>query len=309
MILTIGTRASLLALWQARRVQSLLVQAHPGIEVKLLEITTQGDRITDRPLSAVGGKGLFVKEIEHALLDGHADLAVHSSKDMPSELPPGLVLSTFLPRADPRDVLVCREPGLTLDTLPQGARVGTSSLRRRAQLLAQRPDLQVITLRGNLDTRLAKVARAQDGLDAAVLAKAGIDRLERTEAISEVLSTERFLPAVGQGAIVIERRQDDSDTARALEPLHHAETAIAVRAERAFLSLLEGSCHVPLAGYAQVDGDHLSLRGFVGSLDGTERIEAELSGSISDPEALGRLLGQQLLDRGARRLMDAAEAS
>jgi hydroxymethylbilane synthase len=284
-----------LARWQAEHVQARLRGL--GHEVEIVIITTTGDRIQDRRLEAVGGKGAFLKEIEEALLAREVDLAVHSLKDVPTELPDGLHLVAMLERADPRDVLL--SAGATLDTLPAGARVGTTSLRRRAQVLARRPDLDLQDLRGNVDTRIRKL---REGVfDAILLARAGLVRLGREGEATEVLEPEVILPAPGQGAIALECRIDDADTASAVAPLHHEPTAREVTAERAFLAALHGGCNVPLGAHAVVRGDGLYLRGLVAREDGSSVIRGERLGG--EPITLGASLADDLLVRGAGALL------
>jgi hydroxymethylbilane synthase len=288
----------MLALWQAEHVQSRLTAL--GHEVAIQVITTTGDRIQDRRLEAVGGKGAFLKEIEEALLAGQVDLAVHSLKDVPTALPDGLHLVALLERADPRDALL--STGARLRELPTGARIGTTSLRRRAQLLALRPDLDVQDLRGNVDTR---IRRLREGLfDAILLARAGLVRLGREGEVTEVLEPEVLLPAPGQGAIAIECRRGDASTAAAVAPLHHEATARAVTAERAFLAALHGGCNVPLGAHAAVgdgDGDALRLSALVAREDGSSMVRGERQGK--DPVALGKGLAEDLLARGAADLL------
>jgi hydroxymethylbilane synthase len=295
-VIRIGSRGSALALWQAEHVKARLREL--GHEATITVITTTGDRVLDRRLENVGGKGAFLKEIEEALLARDVDLAVHSLKDVPVALPDGLRLCAFLERADPRDVLVSAS-GRLLDELPSGARIGTTSLRRQAQLRALRPQLVVADLRGNVDTRLRKLGEGQ--YDAILLAKAGITRLGRQDEITEVLEPERLLPAPGQGAIVLECRVGDGAVAAAVAPLHHEPTARAVGAERAFLRALGGGCNVPLGAYAAPDGAGLWLRALVARADGSALVRAERRGD--DAEALGRALAEELLSRGARELL------
>ncbi len=305
----IATRGSKLALWQAEHIKACLRANEPGLAVELVILKTTGDKILDRPLSEVGGKGLFVKEIEEALLDGRADVAVHSMKDLPAELAPGLALAAVPEREDPRDALLVR-PGLgarDLDGLPHGARVGTSSLRRVCALKARRPDLDVQTLRGNVDTRLRKVQEGQ--LDAIVLAVAGLKRLGFAEHITAVLDLDVSLSAIGQGALAIETREDDAGTRARVARLDHRPTAIATAAERAFLARLSGSCRTPLAAHAVLDGDRLSLDGFVGRPDGTEVLREQMEGSAADPAALGVALAERLIARGADAILRACAAS
>jgi hydroxymethylbilane synthase len=292
----IGTRGSALALWQAEHVQARL--AALGREATLTVIVTTGDRIQDRRLEAVGGKGAFLKEIEEAMLAGEVDLAVHSLKDVPVRLPDGLRLAATLERADARDALLSRE-GARLATLAAGARVGTTSLRRRALLREARPDVHLEDLRGNVDTRIRKLREGR--YDVIVLAMAGLERLGRAGEVTEVLDPTRFVPAPGQGAIVVECREDDPDTAATAARLHHEPTARAVAAERAFLEALGGGCNVPLGAYASVDGPHVRLRAFVASPDGDGLLRGEAAGD--DPAALGRSLAQDFVERGALALM------
>jgi hydroxymethylbilane synthase len=296
----IATRQSPLALWQARHVGALLTQLHPGLEVSLVEMSTAGDRFLSAPLSTVGGKGLFVKEIEQALLDGRADLAVHSLKDMTSVLPAGLLLAAVPKREDPRDAF-CSPSGLTLDVLPQGARVGTSSLRRSCILRSARPDLEIVSLRGNVQTRLARTREL--GLAGAVLAFAGLKRLGLEAEITEVISTSRSLPAVGQGVLAIQCRTEDAEVRHLLAPLEDAATRVAVTAERAFMARLEGGCTVPLAGHATVEGSTVHLRGLVGRPDGSRVVEGERSGPVETALSLGESLAEELLSRGAGEIL------
>ena len=302
MMLRIATRGSQLALWQANHVKDALVAREPGLLVELVVLKTRGDKILDRALSEVGGKGLFVKEIEDALLDRRAQVAVHSMKDLPAELAPGLVIAAVPPREDPRDALLVR-PGLgaaSVKALPPGARVGTSSLRRLSQLKALRPDLVVEPLRGNVDTRLGRVERGD--FDAIVLACAGLRRLGHGARITAALALEESLPAVGQGALAIECRADDPTTATRLRALDDAATARAVAAERAALRRLQGGCQTPLAAHAVDAGDGaLRLRGLVASVDGATILRAERTGE--DPEALGLAVADELLGKGADRLL------
>ena len=296
----IATRQSPLALWQARHVGTLLAARHPGLEVSLVEMTTEGDRFLSAPLSAVGGKGLFVKEIEQALIDGRADVAVHSLKDMTSVLPEGLMLAALPTREDPRDAF-CGTSGLTLDTLPGSARVGTSSLRRSCILRSGRPDLDIVSLRGNVQTRLAKTREL--GLAGAVLAYAGLKRLGLEGVVTQVLPTEVSLPAVGQGVLAIQCRTDDAAVRGLLAPLEDATTRIAVTAERALLAKLEGGCTVPLAGHATVAEGTVYLRGLVGRPDGTQVVRGEVRGPVARAHELGEALADDLLSRGAADIL------
>lgn len=295
MTLRIGSRGSALALWQAEHVKARLGAL--GHDVDIVVITTTGDRVQDRRLQSVGGKGAFLKEIEEALQAGEVDLAVHSLKDVPTALPDGLRLVAILERADPRDALL--SGGAGLDALPAGARVGTTSLRRRAQVRARRPDLDVQDLRGNVDTRIRRLR--EGAFDAILLARAGLVRLGRADEATEVLEPDVILPAPGQGAIAIECRASDDRTAAAAATLDHAETARAVAAERAFLAALHGGCNVPLGAYAEPDAGGLRLRGLVAREDGTRILRGERRGS--DPQALGRALADELLAQGAAELL------
>jgi hydroxymethylbilane synthase len=291
----IGSRGSALALWQAEHVQGRLQGL--GHAVEIVVITTTGDRVQDRRLESVGGKGAFLKEIEEALLADEVDLAVHSLKDVPTTLPDGLRLTAILERADPRDVLL--SGGTRLDALPVGARVGTTSLRRRAQLHARRPDLDVQDLRGNVDTRIRRLR--EGAFDAILLARAGLVRLGRADEATEVLEPEVMLPAPGQGAIAIECRADDQATAAAVSALDHPQTARAVTAERTFLAALHGGCNVPLGAYAEPDALGLRLRGLVAREDGTRVVRGERRGD--DAGAIGRALADELLAQGAAELL------
>ena len=294
--LVVGTRGSTLALWQTGHVIERLKAGASDIDVWVERITTQGDRVRDRPLAQVGGKGLFVKEIEVALLAGEIDLAVHSLKDMPTEHPDGLVLGAILERADARDALVARDGRSTLSTLPVGARVGTSSLRRRAQLFAARPDLAVVDLRGNVDTRLRKLREGQ--YDAIVLAVAGLARLGYRATISQCLPVDTMMPAVGQGALCVEVRAGDPATQDLIGSLDHRPTHQAALAERAFLHRLAGGCQVPIGAYAEVRGDQLDLQGVVAALDGARVVRDRLVGPAVDSARLGTELAERILAAG-----------
>jgi len=291
--LRIGTRGSALALAQAHETRARLMQAHslPEDAFEIVVIKTSGDRIQDRPLSEVGGKGLFTKEIEEAMLDGRIDLAVHSSKDMPTVLPDGLILSAFLPREDVRDAFISPK-AKRLQDLPQGAVVGSSSLRRQAMIKRLRPDIDVVMYRGNVQTRLRKL---EEGVvDATLLAYAGLKRLGLAEVVTSLLEPEDFLPAVGQGAICIESRQNDDRTLTLLAAIHDAETQVRLDAERAFLAVLDGSCRTPIGGLALVDGEKISFRGTVLKPDGSEVHSVEREGPASDAVAIGREAGEAL---------------
>ncbi len=297
----IGTRGSKLALWQAEHIAAELRRVNPGMEVSLQVIKTRGDKILDVPLAKVGGKGLFVKEIELALIRQEVDLAVHSIKDVPAELAAGLELAVVPEREDPRDALVSAA-GVPLDDLRDGAVVGTSSLRRRFQLMDRRPDLQVQDLRGNVDTRLGKLDAGQ--YDAILLACAGLRRLGLAERITEALDPGRFVPAVGQGALGIEVRQEDDQIKALLAPLHHTPSATCVAAERAFLTRLGGGCQVPLAAHATLDGDHLTLDAFIGHPSGSPTFRLLDDGPAQDAEAIGLRLAESMLQQGAGEVLD-----
>ena len=299
--ITIATRESPLALWQAHFVEAELKRHHPGIEVKLLGMTSRGDQLLDKPLYKVGGKGLFVKELEKALLDERADIAVHSMKDVPMELPPGLTLGVICEREDPRDALV----GVTsFDDLPEGARLGTSSLRRSCQVMQRRPDLQIGFLRGNVNTRLAKLDAGE--FDAIILACAGLKRLGFDDRIGAAIDEDFLLPAGGQGAVGIEYRETDSRVAELLAPLAHEETSRRVIAERTVVRRLDGGCDVPIASFAVAEGDSLWLRARVGSPDGKTVIVSEARGS--EPEALGLEVADALIAKGAAEILKAARS-
>ena len=296
----IATRKSPLALWQAHFVQSRLQQLYPQLRVELLPMSTKGDKILDSPLAKVGGKGLFVKELEQAILAGDADIAVHSMKDVPVEFPDGLGLSIICERDDPRDAFVSSRFS-SMAELPAGSRVGTSSLRRQCQLRASRPDLQILDLRGNVNSRLAKLDAGE--YDAILLAAAGLKRLGLQARITTLLPPEQSLPANGQGAVGIECRLDDDELLTLLAPLEHGPTRQRVLAERAMNRALQGGCQVPIGAYAELEGDQLWLRGLVGSPDGRQILRAECRGAASDPVALGQTLAEQLLAQGAARLL------
>lgn len=298
----LGTRGSKLAVHQSEWVQAQVHALAPHVTVTLRKIQTSGDKILDVPLAKIGGKGLFVKEIEEALLSGEIDLAVHSMKDVPTELPEGLAILCVPPREDPRDALISREGRLFMD-LPLGARIGTSSLRRQSQLLHARPDLTIGMLRGNLDTRLRKLREGQ--FDAIVLAAAGLRRLAWAHEITEYLAPQISLPAIGQGALGIEGRQDDLFIHSLLSELNHAPTKIAVLAERGLLLRLQGGCQVPIAAHATVTETGMKLEGLVASVDGKELIRDTIEGTIEDPESIGIQLADRLLARGADRILQA----
>ncbi|EAX47047.1 porphobilinogen deaminase [Thermosinus carboxydivorans Nor1] len=298
--LVIGTRGSKLALWQANYIAHRLCQYHPGLEVTIKHIVTTGDKILDVPLAKIGGKGVFTKEIELAMLRGEIDLAVHSLKDMPTELPPGLTLAAITEREEPFDALISPKYG-TLDKLPHGAKVGTSSLRRRAQLLNCRPDLTVCDLRGNVDTRLRKLETEE--LDAIVLAQAGLKRLGWDDRITQQLPPDICLPAVGQGALALETRSDDSEVLALVAFLHDEDTAAAVTAERSFLNELEGGCQVPIGVYGRVENGELVLDAAILSLDGAAALKDRICGAPAAAEDLGRKLAQHMYVTGGREIL------
>ncbi|MCX8049553.1 MAG: hydroxymethylbilane synthase [Methylohalobius sp.] len=305
-IIRIATRKSPLAIWQAEHVACCLQKFHPGLRVELVSMITSGDKILDSALARVGGKGLFVKELEQAILNGQAEIAVHSMKDVPTELPAGLCIGAVLEREDPRDVLVSlRFSGL--DRLPEQARVGTSSLRRTFQLKRHFPNWQILPLRGNVGTRLEKLG--SDQFDAVVLAGAGLKRLGLEERITQWLDPELCLPAIGQGAIGVECRRDDPWINRLLAPLNHPGTAACVIAERALNARLGGSCQIPIAGYAELRAGRLYLRGRVGVPDGSRLIAAEIEGGREEAQALGYALAETLLARGADRVLQTVYGS
>ncbi|KPZ55097.1 Porphobilinogen deaminase [Pseudoalteromonas sp. P1-13-1a] len=299
-LVRIATRKSALALWQAEFVKAQLEHFHADVCVELVPMSTQGDIILDTPLAKIGGKGLFVKELEQAMLDGRADIAVHSMKDVPVEFPEGLALHTICEREDPRDAFVSNNY-TNLSELPQGAVVGTSSLRRQCQIRALRPDLVIKDLRGNVNTRLAKLDDGQ--YDAIILAAAGLLRLKMDDRIADYIEPEVSLPANGQGAVGIECRIDDEVTKALLAPLEHTQTRIRVNAERAMNRHLEGGCQVPIGAYALVDGDQVHLRGLVGAVDGSEILHDEVTGHINDAEAIGVELAKRLLAQGADKIL------
>lgn len=308
MSIRIATRKSPLALWQAEHVKAKLEHLHPGLEVELLAMTTKGDKILDAPLAKVGGKGLFVKELELSLLENRADMAVHSMKDVPMEFPAGLYLPVICEREDPRDAFVSNHYN-DLSELPAGAIVGTSSMRRQCQLREMRPDLEFRDLRGNVNTRLAKLDSGD--YDALILAAAGLLRLGFSARLSSFISPEQCLPSAGQGALGIEIREQDNVTADLIAPLYHQRTAYCVKAERAVNKKLEGGCQVPIACFAELnkaDPDLLSLKALVGSIDGTKKITAEISGLAAECERLGVAVAEELLSKGARAILDEVYA-
>ncbi|MCK4507440.1 MAG: hydroxymethylbilane synthase [Desulfuromonadales bacterium] len=298
----IGTRASALALWQAEWVKAELEKRYPEMEVTLTKIKTQGDKILDVPLAMVGGKGLFVKEIEEAMLRGEIDIAVHSMKDVPTIFPEGLALRCITEREDCRDVVILRPGVKSWKELPQGARIGTSALRRKSQLLHIRPDLQMVDIRGNVQTRLQKLT--DENLDAIILAAAGMHRLGYTKQIGEYLSVDVSIPAIGQGALGIESRIDDAEINALIDFFNHPESDWAVRAERSFLKTLEGGCQVPIACHGTVAGENLTLTGFVSDCEGVKCLKKTITGSVHDAEKMGVSLGEDLLILGAGKILN-----
>lgn len=299
--ITIGTRKSLLALWQSNYIKSCLEKEYPDCEVRLQKIVTKGDKILDVPLSKIGGKGLFTKEIETALLDGEVDLAVHSLKDMPTKLPDGLCLTAITERAVVGDAFVSNKFN-SFAELPAGAVLGTSSLRRKAQLLAKRPDLDIRDLRGNVDTRLHKLDEGQ--YDAVILAAAGLTRLGYADRIKETLPCDFCIPAVGQGALAIECRTDNKEVRAMLEFLNHPATKSCTDAERAFLGLVEGGCQVPIGVHADVTDDKMHVTAIIASLDGSTLLRDEIDGDAADAVALGQTLGRRMLKNGGKAILD-----
>ena len=298
----IASRESLLAMWQAKFIRQRLIQLYPQTEVNILGMTTKGDQILDKSLSKIGGKGLFIKELEQALEDGRADIAVHSMKDMPMNVPEGFELAAITEREDPRDAFVSNQHK-SLDTLPSGSVVGTSSLRRESQLRAQFPHLDVQPLRGNVQTRLRKLDEGQYA--AIILAAAGLKRLELADRITALLDPEQSLPAVGQGALGIECRQNRPDLIDLLQPLHHQETAYCVKAERAMSRVLGGSCQIPLGAFGEITGNNLKLRGFVASPDGKQIVSSELNGKPETGEEMGKNMAHNLITQGADKILAA----
>jgi len=300
-ILRIATRKSPLALWQAYYVSDLLKHHHPDLQIELVTMTTQGDKILDTPLAKVGGKGLFVKELEIGMLEGRADIAVHSMKDVPVEFPTGLHLAVICEREDPRDAFVSNN-FKTLEDLPQGAKLGTSSLRRQAQISALRPDLKIIDLRGNVNTRLKKLDDSE--YDAIILAAAGLKRLKFDDRITQFIDTDVCLPAIGQGAVGIECRSDDARVHNLIAPLNDSKTQTRVLAERAMNERLQGGCQVPIAGYAELERGLIMLRGLVGQVDGKKIIRGDIAGPPENAEELGIVLAEDLLSRGADKILN-----
>ena len=301
-IIRIATRKSPLALWQAEHVAARLEQAFPEIKTQLVTMVTKGDKILDAPLAKVGGKGLFVKELEQGLLEGIADIAVHSMKDVPVEFPAGLHLAVILQREDPTDAFVSNRYQ-SLDDLPADAKIGTSSLRRQCQIKEKFPQAEILSLRGNVNTRLAKLDAGE--FDAIILASAGLKRLGMADRITQSLPTTVSLPAMGQGAIGIECRVDDEEVNQMLQVLHHEVTSICVKAERAMNARLNGGCQVPIGGFAQIEGEQLFMRGLVGSPDGALIYRAEKTGAIAQAEAIGVAIAEDLLNQGADKILEA----
>jgi hydroxymethylbilane synthase len=300
-VIRIGTRGSPLAVWQAEWVRSSLLALHPQYKVELVKIKTTGDKILDVPLAKVGGKGLFVKEIETALLEGQIDLAVHSMKDMPAEVPPGLCIGVVPERENPLDILISRN-GHAFKDLPQGANLGSSSLRRGAQVRHIRPDITVQPLRGNLDTRIRKLET--EGLDAIILAAAGVKRLGMESRVTEYMSEDIMLPAIGQGALSIEVREDDNAIRELIASMDHRETRLAVESERAFLTRLEGGCQVPIAAHAKIVGDQVDITGLVAEVDGSVLLRENMTGRVDKHEELGVKLADKLLEQGGRKILE-----
>ncbi|MGZ5055951.1 MAG: hydroxymethylbilane synthase [Methylobacter sp.] len=301
-IIRIATRRSPLALWQAEHVAERLERTFPGCRAELVKMTTQGDKILDAPLAKIGGKGLFVKELEQGMLEGLADIAVHSMKDVPVEFPDGLHLAAILTREDPRDAFVSNHYA-TLHDLPANARIGTSSLRRQCQIKELYPDAEILSLRGNVNTRLSKLDAGE--FDAVILASAGLKRLGMGDRITECLDSGVSLPASGQGAIGIECRSDDTEINAMLSALHDSETGLCVTAERAMNARLNGGCQVPIAGFAQLQDEQLFMRGLVGSPDGSVIYRAERKGGLDGAEAIGRMVAEDLLAQGADKILQA----
>ena len=299
--LKIATRKSPLALWQAEEVARLLKKYHPDLRIELVTMTTQGDKILDTPLAKIGGKGLFVKELEIGMLEGIADIAVHSMKDVPMAFPEGLHLAVVLEREDPRDAFVSNTYR-SLSELPLNAKVGTCSLRRQTQLKEARPDIEILDLRGNVNTRLAKLDNGD--YDAIILASAGLIRLGFGERITDIISTEQSLPAIGQGAIGIECRSDDEHINALLAPLNHPDTALRLKAERAQNTRLNGGCQIPIGGYAELQGDKIYLRGLIGFPDGSKIFRAEKQGDHKDAEAIGIAVAEDLLAQGGDKVLE-----
>ncbi len=306
--LKIGTRGSRLALLQTQWVAQKLLAAHPEIQIQIITIKTKGDRILGSPLSVVGGKGIFVKEIEDALISGTIDLAVHSMKDLPSELPRGLKIGAVPKREDPRDALITKD-GRRLSQLEAGAVIATSSIRRKSQIRHMRPDLTVVDLRGNVDTRLKKLLSGDSGIQAIVLAVAGIRRMGLMEKVTEILDQDRMIPAVGQGALAVEVREGDPEVEAIVRSIEDPSTRVCIRAERAFLEELQAGCQVPAGAIARFLGENLEISAMVADPEGRELIRLTQAGSSSEPEALGRQVAKGLLEKGAREILRALRAN
>lgn len=304
--LKIGTRGSKLALWQADHISKLLSREHPNLKIEIQVIKTTGDAVLDSPLSEIGGKGVFVKEIEEALLSENIDIAVHSMKDLPTILPEGLIISAVVKRHDPRDALVSNE-GLTLQQLPEGSRVGTGSLRRGAQILHEFPKLNIVSIRGNVDTRIKKLRDTGD-FDAIVLALAGLERMGLGDEVTEIISSDVMLPAPGQGIIAIESRAGDQETSDILRAINHSETEFAAISERAFLYRLGGDCNVPVGCYAKLNDDTINLRGVISSPDGKVLIKKDANGTTQEARQLGHDLADIMLKQGADKILDQLTA-
>ncbi len=302
----LGTRGSPLALWQANWIKNQLEETHEGLKVELTIIKTTGDKIQDTPLAKIGGKGLFLKEIEDALLKNKIDIAVHSMKDVPVQLPRRLCIASFTEREDPRDALISKN-GIKLADMPQNAKIGTGSMRRQTQLLNYRPDFEIVPLRGNIDTRIKKLET--EGLDGIILASAGLIRMGWADQITEYIDTEILLPAIGQGAVGIETRNFDIDVIEAVVALDHEDTNYALEAERAFLRVLEGGCQVPIGGYATIQENQLTLKGLVGDLSGKKIIKSEKIGLIENAEYIGQDLGKEILAMGADKILKEVYSS
>lgn len=301
MKLKLGTRGSKLAIWQAEWISSLLRQHYPGIELQIVPISTKGDRILDSPLSKIGGKGLFIKELEEALFKGEIDIAIHSAKDIPAELPEGMQISAFTCRENPLDVIISHN-ALKLDALPSGALIGTSSMRRKCQVLAYRRDLKVRDLRGNLDTRLRKLQQGE--YDAIIVAAAGMIRLGFQDQITEYVSPEILMPAVAQGTIAIETCADREDINLCLKPLDHYHTRLAVTAERAFLKAVQGGCQIPVAAHATVSNTGIGISARISDLEGTQILEDQQSGGFGEANKIGEILAKRLLDAGGAQILE-----
>ena len=304
--LQIGTRRSPLAVWQAEHIKGLLEKAFPGLTCSLVKMVTKGDKMLDVPLAQVGGKGLFVSEIEAALLRGECDLAVHSMKDLPAELHDGLTLGAIPSREDPRDALICRDWSLELKSLPQGACIGTSSLRRSSLIRAFRPDLTTVPSRGNVQTRLRKLDEGQ--FDAIILAMAGLKRLGLVKRVTEILPPDICLPAIGQGALAVECRESDKEVREILQKLHDADTAVAIQGERAFLTRVEGSCQIPVACHGTLSDKILNLSGLICSLDGSKCIRKDIQGNPAEAKEMGNQLAEEILAAGGEEILQGIRA-